>query len=84
MICKLSTKTHISVTEDNKKKNNIVFLNAMIPSSGLKRLFTINVKHTGKFEKSSMEVIDLLRGCQLSKTNTCIIFTCIKKNDNFS
>ena len=25
-----------------------------------------------------------LRGCQLSKTNTCIIFTCIKKNDNFS
>ena len=26
----------------------------------------------------------VLRGCQLSKTNTCIIFTCIKKNDNFS
>ena len=26
----------------------------------------------------------ILRGCQLSKTNTCIIFTCIKKNDNFS
>ena len=25
-----------------------------------------------------------LRGCQLSKTNTCIIFTCIKKNGNFS
>ena len=25
-----------------------------------------------------------LRGCQLSKTNTCMIFTCIKKNDNFS
>ena len=25
-----------------------------------------------------------LRGCQLSKTNTCINFTCIKKNDNFS
>ena len=63
MICKLSTKTHIPVTEDHKKKNNIVFLNAMIPS-GLKRLFTIkiNVKHTGKFEKSSIEVIDLLTG----------------------
>ena len=27
---------------------------------------------------------NLLRGCQLSKTNICIIFTCIKKNDNFS
>ena len=25
-----------------------------------------------------------LRGCQLLKSNTCIIFTCIKKNDNFS
>ena len=62
MIYKLSTKTHILVTEDHKKKNNTVFLNAMIPSSGLKRLFTINVKHTGKFEKSFIEVIDLLTG----------------------
>ena len=52
----------MSVTEDHKKKNNIVFLNTMIPSSGLKRLFTINVKHTGKFEKSSVEVIDLFTG----------------------
>ena len=26
-------------------KNDMVFLDAMIPSSGLKRLFTINVKH---------------------------------------
>ena len=25
-----------------------------------------------------------LRGCQLSKSNTCIFFTCIKKNDNFT
>ena len=55
-------KTHISVTDDHQKKNSIVFLNAMIPSSGLKRLFTINVKHTGKFEKSSIAVIDLLTG----------------------
>ena len=31
-----------------------------------------------------MHVVFILRGCQLSKTNTCIIFTCIKKNDNFS
>ena len=43
-------KNTVSVTEDQKKKINIVFLNAMIPSSGLKRLFIINVKHTGKFE----------------------------------
>ena len=50
------------MTEDNKKKNNIVFLNVMIPSSGLKRLFTIHVKHTGKFEKLYVEVIDLLTG----------------------
>ena len=55
-------KKHISVTEDHKKEDNIVFLNAIIPSSGLKRLFTINVKHTGKFEKSSIEVIHLLTG----------------------
>ena len=47
------------MTEDRKKKDTIVFLNAMIPSSGLKRLFIINVKHTGKFEKSSIEVIDI-------------------------
>ena len=33
--------------EDHKKKNSIVFLNAIIPCSGLKRLFTINVKHIG-------------------------------------
>ena len=25
-----------------------------------------------------------LRGCQLSKTNTCMFFTCTKKNDNFT
>ena len=27
---------------------------------------------------------DILRGCQLSKSNTCIIFTCIKKTDKFN
>ena len=29
-------------------------------------------------------ILLILRGCQLSKSNTCIIFTCIKKNDNLT
>ena len=37
-----------------------------------------------RFPELNISMGNELRGCQLSKTNTCIIFTCIKKNDNFS
>ena len=40
------------------------------------------------FIKTYLSIIDVdlvcLRGCQLSKSNTCIIFTCIKKTNNLT
>ena len=50
----------------------------------LKESFTYYVPAYKDYSMPSVANFEALRGCQLSKTNTCIIFTCMKKNNNFS
>ena len=52
----------------------------------LKALFLVFTAFITNLKKTMCVIHALLalRGCQLSKSNACIIFTCIKKNGNFS